>query len=50
MEAVIAYEEMADPSTSQTRRKELRNQLLRYCKRDTKAMVELHQELRMLIR
>ncbi len=46
MEAVIAYEEMADPSTSQSRRKELREQLLRYCKRDTKAMVEIHWALR----
>ena len=46
MEAVIAYEEMTDPSTSQSRRKELREQLLRYCKRDTKAMVEIHWALR----
>lgn len=48
MEAVIAYEEMADPSTPQSRRKELRDQLLRYCERDTKAMVEIHWALHSL--
>lgn len=46
MEAVIAYEEMTDSSTSQSQRKDRRNQLLRYWKRDTKATVEIHRALR----
>lgn len=46
MEAVIAYEEMTDPSTPQPRKEELRNRLLRYCKRDTRAMVEINKALR----
>jgi len=50
MDAVIAYEEMTDPSTPQSRRKELRDQLLRYCKRDTKAMVEIHRSLHAITR
>jgi len=45
MEAVIVYEEMADPSTSQSRRKELRNQPLRYCKRDMDIYRALHDFL-----
>jgi hypothetical protein len=45
MEAVIAYEEMTDSSTSQSQRKDRRNQFLRYWKKDTKATVEIHQAL-----
>lgn len=48
MEAVIAYEEMTDPSTPQSRRRQLRDQLFKYCKRDTMAMVEIHRALRNL--
>lgn len=48
MEAVLAYDKMLD-STSQEERERLRQQLLRYCERDTEAMLEIHRTLQDLV-
>jgi hypothetical protein len=48
MGAVLAYDKMLD-STSQEKRERLRQQLLRYCERDTEAMLEIHRTLRDLV-
>jgi predicted RecB family nuclease len=40
-----AYAEMMHPHTTKRRRAKLRTQLLRYCRRDTKAMVEIYNSL-----
>lgn len=44
--ASAAYAEIVHPKTTQRRRAKLRTQLLRYCRRDTKAMVEVYEVLR----
>jgi len=40
-EAIAAYEEIVDPRTESGRRQQLVEDILRYCKRDTEAMVAL---------
>lgn len=48
MEAVVVYEEMIESAT-QRQKERLRLHLLNYCKRDTRAMVEVHRALRDLV-
>jgi hypothetical protein len=43
VEAQLAYLEAVEPSTSSDRRDALREHLLRYCERDTLALVRLVQ-------
>lgn len=43
--AMLATAEMLDPATSEPRRAELRDALLRYCEQDTLAMVEIYRTL-----
>jgi len=45
MEAVVAYEAMIDDSTPEAEADGHRDELLQYCKRDTRAMVEIHRAL-----
>ena len=44
--ASLAYFEIIDSRTALQRRVELRNNLMKYCERDTEAMVRLVQKLR----
>lgn len=41
MGASVAYLEAIDPETSAERKEEVREELLKYCKHDTEAMVRL---------
>jgi hypothetical protein len=45
-QAALAFIEMTDPGQPNTRREGLRDALLRYCRRDTEAMVRLYQTLK----
>jgi predicted RecB family nuclease len=45
-QAALAFIDMTDPGQPRERRERLRDGLLRYCRRDTEAMVRLYQTLR----
>lgn len=45
-QAALAFEEMTDPETSKVGRREIREGLWAYCRRDTEAMVRLFQTLK----
>ncbi|HET7903874.1 MAG TPA: DUF2779 domain-containing protein, partial [Candidatus Eisenbacteria bacterium] len=45
-QAALAFIEMTDPGQPKARREGLRDALLRYCRRDTEAMVRLYQTLK----
>jgi len=47
--AQVAYEVYLNAGTSASRRRELGSQMLAYCKRDTRAMVEIHRALKRLV-
>jgi len=48
MAAVVKYSEMI-ASSSEEEKATLRNQLLKYCERDTYAMVEIHRDLQQMV-
>jgi hypothetical protein len=49
MEAVVEYSRMIAPETSESEAREIEEDLLEYCKRDTWAMVVIHKELSELV-
>ena len=49
MEAVVQYSRMISPETSDSEAREIEEDLLAYCERDTWAMVVIHRELSDLV-
>lgn len=49
MEAVVEYSRMISPETSESEAEEIREDLLKYCERDTYAMVVIHEALTDLV-
>jgi hypothetical protein len=49
MEAVVQYSRMISPETSDSEAREIEEDLLAYCKRDTWAMVVIHEKLSAMV-
>ncbi|MCS3956727.1 hypothetical protein GGP81_003275 [Salinibacter ruber] len=49
MEAVVQYSRIASPETSDSEAREIEEDLLAYCERDTWALVVIHRSLTELL-